>query len=437
MLDVYFKNCSSNKVKNILVIDPIESDCDYFIKFLDLDCVDLSSNYNRGPSIYVNYLSALSYLKKYNLKDCLILGSDFCGLLEFDFFIERAPKENFLLLVTTKNRKHSSSHLCILNTPLNLSSKEFRVKLFAHLQKVIGGCFPEDVNNNFPEKHFTIAKLEDISNLKDNYFSGDVDLEGYKLDFIFKRDSRENSLIIINQAAVARNRNLPIFQRWKWVNDIKGSVLILNDPHLYKNDHLKATWWLGDRQIDTLKVFIGQLKCLLEKLDITSEKVFFYGSSAGGFAALQQVALLKEGTAIIDIAQTNLFVYKYKEEVDFVSKTLFGCPTGELEEIYHERFNAIERIKNEKGRVKVYVLQNTEDVHHLLHHAIPLVENLKKINNCEFKLLTYQSLHPSKGGHLPLSKKSTISFLNDIISYPGFCHNRNYLEKYNLKEEFF
>ncbi len=128
--------------------------------------------------------------------------------------------------------------------------------------------------------------------------------------------------------------------------------MILNDPFLYKNIKFKATWWVGDKETDIIKEFIKQLQNLLEKLEIPANKVFFFGSSAGGFASLQQATCLEGSTAIIDIAQTNLFKFEQQQELNFLSTQLFGCRISELEPKFKYRFNAIERIKIENKKNK-------------------------------------------------------------------------------------
>lgn len=435
MLDIYFQNQVKKSPKNILVINPAGGDLDNIVKFLDLEFIDLSRNYSRGDSVYINYLNAAKYLRKNNIEDCLIVGSDFQGVLDFQFFIKRPSENNFLLLLTTKNSKYCSNNIRIQDTPSNITYKEFQNKLCTHLSKVLGieSFLPSDAS--FPTKHFKFVNLLEVASCKEDYFSGETTLKEFHLDFIFKRDKSSSKLIILNQAAVVRNRKLPIFQRWKWINDINGNVLILNDPLLYVNDKFKATWWVGTNEVDIVKVFTEEIKKLIKQMQIFPDDVFFYGSSAGGYASLQQAACLEGSTAIIDIAQTNLFSYKQKAEVNLVSQVLFGKTIQEVDKVFHERFNALQRIENQSGKVKVYILQNIEDVHHLLYQTLPLIDKLKELKNNTHKLITYKVLHPNKGGHIPLSRRNTVPLLNKIVSYSNFCINNHYLEFGMLKVE--
>lgn len=173
--------------------------------------------------------------------------------------------------------------------------------------------------------------------------------------------------MIINQAAVSRTRELPIFQRWKWINDFNANVLILNDPLLYKSTTLKAGWWVGTAACDLTYEFSKELGELLEKLEIPSKNTFFYGSSAGGFSSLQQSSCLKGSTAIIDIAQTDLFTYKQKNEVELTTTACYGThDLNEIENKFSYRFRVIDRLKQLDNIPNIYILQNLEDTHHFV-----------------------------------------------------------------------
>ncbi len=89
MLEGYFKNSSHKRINNIIFIDKTRSNLDNFAKFCDLEFIDLSNNYKRTSSIYINFLLVSQYLKNNNVNNCLIVGSDFLGNLDLDFFIEK------------------------------------------------------------------------------------------------------------------------------------------------------------------------------------------------------------------------------------------------------------------------------------------------------------------------------------------------------------
>jgi hypothetical protein len=109
----------------------------------------------------------------------------------------------------------------------------------------------------------------------------------------FKKGSRK--LVVMLQGAIDRTKVLlPVFQRWSWSEDIKSSVLILNDLTLFDN-HLKIGWWQGDENSYALPSACDFMSLVIRKLGYSIQDVLFYGSSAGGFAALMMAGHLKDG----------------------------------------------------------------------------------------------------------------------------------------------
>lgn len=326
-----------------------------------------------------------------------------------------------------------SNNICIINTELGISYEEFSLKTFGYLLKIINLIDFQEREASFPTGHIVLQKLSEIADVKSDYFIGCTNLHTLKLDFIFKRDSRKR-LLILNQAAVSRTRSLPIFQRWKWINDFNANVLIVNDPLLYKNENIKAGWWIGTSDCDTAFEFAKEISYLANKLNIETKNIFFYGSSAGGFASLQQASCLSGSTAIADIAQTDLFTYKYRSEVEVTANSCYGIKTlDKIEDRYKCRFRLIDRFKTLEEVPNIYILQNIEDTHHLLTQAIPLIEYLNQKDKSKYSIYCYRLKHPIKGGHYPLPRRRTTQFINKIMSFSDMCLNFSELEDNDLK----
>lgn len=64
MLEGYFKNSSHKRINNIIFIDKTRSNLDNFAKFCDLEFIDLSNNYKRTSSIYINFFARFTILEK-------------------------------------------------------------------------------------------------------------------------------------------------------------------------------------------------------------------------------------------------------------------------------------------------------------------------------------------------------------------------------------
>lgn len=79
------KDSSSCKIKYFANIDGCCSPFDNYINFFDLSSFYLSWSYPRSESIYLNYISLVRILEQNNIRNCLILCSDFNGALDLDF----------------------------------------------------------------------------------------------------------------------------------------------------------------------------------------------------------------------------------------------------------------------------------------------------------------------------------------------------------------
>ena len=208
----------------------------------------------------------------------------------------------------------------------------------------------------------------------------------------------------------------------------------MNDPLLYKNENIKAGWWIGTDDCDSAFEFAKEISYLAIKLNIEPRNIFFYGSSAGGFASLQQASCLSGSTAIVDIAQTDLFTYKYRSEVEVTANSCYGINTlDKIEDRYKCRFRLIDRFEILEEIPNIYILQNIEDTHHLLTQAIPLIEYLNQKDKSKYSIYCYRLKHPIKGGHYPLPRRRTANFINKIMSFSDMCLNFSELEDHDLK----
>ena len=141
---------------------------------------------------------------------------------------------------------------------------------------------------------------------------------------------------------------------------------------------------------DTVFEFAKEIFYLANKLNIETKNIFFYGSSAGGFASLQQASCLSGSTAIADIAQTDLFTYKYRSEVEVTANSCYGIETlDKIEDRYKCRFRLIDRFKTLENIPNIYILQNIEDTHHLLTQAMPLIEYLNQKDKSKYSIYCY------------------------------------------------
>ena len=241
----------------------------------------------------------------------------------------------------------------------------------------------------------------------------------------FKKGS--SKLVVMLPGAIDRTKvELPVFQRWSWSEEIKSSVLILNDPTLFGN-HLKIGWWQGEENSYALPSACDFISLVISKLGISIQDVLFYGSSAGGFAALMMAGHLKGGLVIVNNPQTNLLEYR-ELHVQAILETKFnGMSKKEAFNRYPTRFSVSALFKEVNYIPKIVYYQNVKDPIHFENHYLPFVKALydSGLDPNEFQSVLYTH----HWEHFPLERVKTVPIINHWITELSEFH-----DKIKLKE---
>ena len=216
------------------------------------------------------------------------------------------------------------------------------------------------------------------------------------------------------QGGIDRTKmQLPIFQRWSWAEEIKASVLILNDPTLFGND-LVLGWWQGNEEQYAIPSACEFIKLVVNKLGYSLNDLLFYGSSAGGFASLMMAGHLKGSMAIVNNPQTNLIKYHLGPVQDLLVNKFRGMPNEEVFEQYPTRISVSEWFKSIGYIPRIVYYQNVKDPFHFENHYQPFVQDLYQsgIDPNEFQSVLYTH----SWGHFPLERVKTVSIINDWLT---------------------
>lgn len=181
-------------------------------------------------------------------------------------------------------------------------------------------------------------------------------------------------LFVMMPSAVERWRvRLPVFSRWTWASKgtFPGHVMCIADPTLALREGFGLAWCLGISSypaIEEMATFVAEFA---RAKGIANEDVVFWGSSAGGFAALAMASRIAGSTAVAINAQTDALSYHVPEQVDLVREICFG---GATEEQIRGRFgNLVDMTARWKGltSARAILIQNELDVHHYEAHFKP------------------------------------------------------------------
>ncbi len=197
-----------------------------------------------------------------------------------------------------------------------------------------------------------------------------VDIDGVELDVRYTAFSQSNDLVLTFHGAVARSRRtLPTFSRAHHRLIAGRSEIQIADPTLPVSETLSVAWYTGSESIDSqtvIKKFIDQIK----KTNRYRKRIYF-GTSAGGFAALY-FSFFDPGSYVVVVnPQTSVESYDVRIVARYIrdcwpgAGSVAGIPdriTTVLSQLYREPFS----------NLVVYV-QSLGDRVHCQSHMAPFV----------------------------------------------------------------
>ena len=286
------------------------------------------------------------------------------------------------------------------------------------------------------DRFFEENKLPVISNVKHHVFDQVDKIKLYpkkntygvlvgNTSFCFFMDFKKlDKLIIMLPGAVNRNKGTRKIQRYTWADDFQSTVVSFVDTTVNEYNQLSLGWFQGesfDYQIPKLAKLIDEIIC---KANISRDKVLLFGSSAGGFSALQLSAFLKD----IRIAVINPQIYLEKySKVHFNNLLEFsyaGISRDEVKEKYNQRINVSTELQSRTE--PIFYFQNTFDKHHMEYHLKPFIteigiqpylseQKLDCITLSDERRLNVIYYEDESSGHSPPSKEETMRMLSLIF----------------------
>lgn len=252
----------------------------------------------------------------------------------------------------------------------------------------------------------------------------------------------ENIIIFFNGAIRGELSSSPYFMRWSWAYEQKLSFICFDDPVVSCTQLTNIGWYVGTAQHDLQHYINLIISNIISSLNIGPNKVFFYGSSGGGFASLIAATRLRGSVAIACNPQTNVFNY-HKNAVQKFTSNFFGNTNISPENDIYYRFCVLHSIKKFDYIPNIIYVQNIQDKFHLEKHFFPLqsliLTLLSAIGDYPNKLHT--TLFNDQRGHGAISGKEefineinhAINLDNEVSVYPSmFNINKNILLSENI-----
>lgn len=282
-------------------------------------------------------------------------------------------------------------------------------------------------------KSAIIPQPEFVASVKrftDRLNAGDVQRFDIKIGSmtynLLKGVFREGRLYVMLGGAVG-NRDqvqLPRFNRFSWQDLFPGTLVCIADPTLYLDNKLQLGWYIGTPEHNVAHNIVRIVNAICKKLSLKKEDVVFYGSSGGGYAALQCCAYMGGGaTAIAINPQVKIVNYKVDVVNAFLTSCFHGISKNEAVCLYEKRFSAIEAWQeNSASMSRCLIVQNIQDRFHYNKHyrefasAFGIPDNGKTADG---RMGSFVYDHPS--GHDAEPKLMVQSILNSAfeLRWPG------------------
>lgn len=222
--------------------------------------------------------------------------------------------------------------------------------------------------------------------------------------------------VILAGARNLKKHKLPKIDRWSWANDFPGAVLSIADPTLnVRPESLQIGWYLGRNGEDWSKKIASLSSDLASQLGIRRDKIFFYGSSAGGFASIRASSMVDGSTAVAINPQLNVLKYYENYVIELLSAGYGGIAKEELSS--DNKFDAV-RCFLESRKSSFFYVQNIKDSFHVNKYLMPFLNCLKGLDE-ERSGRVVVSIYSDKNGHGPEPK----SMLKEIVD-ASICLNK-------------
>ena len=221
--------------------------------------------------------------------------------------------------------------------------------------------------NNCPS--IDLKDLESI-NLHDCF---SIIKNGIKFDCLMTPiPPKPKSLFIIFSGTRNPTDYLPVFKRWSYYKFIDAIVLNIADPMFLEYKDLSLGWYYGNKDESYIEYLSEIIKKIQSLLNISNNHIFFFGSSGGGYVALQLSLYFNNTNHIVINPQILISKYHYAETfskitgIDLNAKDIYK--RNETDEIIAEKIA--------KNLNKYVIVQNLTDEHDCTSHFFPMLRKI-------------------------------------------------------------
>lgn len=230
---------------------------------------------------------------------------------------------------------------------------------------------------------------------------------------VIKRE-RADRLIVLNNGAVdlARSQGKPIFQRSSWWQEIDGHQIYVCDPGTVGPEALPLNWmqsapplWANSQISKAVRIIANQLGVR----NPANRK--YFGSSAGGYAALLQLCADKKASCLINNAQFDWTRWFAHQVSPVLHKHFAGSTAAVVRRSLPHRVNALQYLGRKPLALNIEYHVNMASKYDV-EVQLPIFENFFSSNRSICGSIVTHKYYDDEQGHNPLQKPITLDLLN-------------------------
>lgn len=273
-------------------------------------------------------------------------------------------------------------------------------------------------------KHFEINKP--TFNLKLGKATYDISAEKGNLCFYLDYKSNEKEFIVLLPGAINRDKIIKNFQRFSWSDEMDYNVISVLDPTIKEDNSISIGWFVGNERQFALDSLIVYFRKLFQNNKVPTNKVTFFGTSAGGYTALKISSYFLDSKIIVINPQTDVFKYYEKDYKILLEKCFPSYSEEEVKAKFSNRFTV--NVNLYRRIAPIFYFQNKYDRHHTKEHLKPFLSTIKSnyqnLINVEqdFELNDISKLNvlmysDDESKHTPPSKEITLNWINKLSKF--------------------
>lgn len=231
-------------------------------------------------------------------------------------------------------------------------------------------------------------------------------------------DHRDRLLVAMNGAVTRRSAKKPteVFQRRTWVEDIDSSVVFLADPTLQSDNTISIGWGQGGPGTYAIPAMAQTAQYIAGLLGVPSERRVYFGSSAGGFQALQLGIRDREAKVLVNNAQFDWTRYEPMNVRSICRHSYAGAAVEKVARAHPGRTSVIEAAREQGAHPHIRYLLNAASPDDSEIQLPAIIGALGRESNLSSGGALDIALYSDpKALHNPISKSRTLAEINSAF----------------------